>query len=363
MNALTPERTYYPALDGLRGVAILLVIFLHNFNFTNYFFFGWLGVDLFFVLSGFLITDILLRTLETKNFLRNFYMRRFLRIFPLYFVAVSFCLFVIPLINKSVHINYYINNQLWIWTFTQNWLYIFKSPEGTPVLLHFWSLAVEEQFYLIWPLIIMLVKKPKPLLWISFILLLGVMVTRVLLWRFNIEDLAYDSLYTFTRIDGICVGSMIALLIRVNPFFLKKYNTLIVFILAGINFIFYFLNLNAAVRLPYLAFAGYTTFAILFGILIHEAVTGRSKIIKVIFENRLLRFFGKISYGFYVYHWPVYVLLFPYWDQVFASELNLSPAMAKTASAIMVTLISVLVSYLSYHYFERFFLRLKKNYS
>ena len=312
--------------------------------------------------SGFLITDILLKTLETKNFLRNFYMRRFLRIFPLYFLVVIFCLFVVPVINKSVQIDYYVNNQFWIWTFTQNWLYIFKTPEGTPILLHYWSLAVEEQYYLIWPLIILLIKKPKRLLWITVIILLGAMITRVLLWKFQIEDLAYDSLYTFTRIDGICVGSMVALLIRINPSFLEKYKSLIVFTLAGLNFIIYFLNQNSDVRLPYLAFVGYTTFAVLFGILVHEAISGKSRIIKILFVNRLLGFFGKISFGFYVYHWPLYVLLFPFGEQVFINEITFSPVIAKTASALMVTLISILVSYLSYNYFERYFLRLKRFY-
>ena len=363
MNPHNLNRTYYPALDGLRGVAILLVIFLHNFKFTNYFFFGWLGVDLFFVLSGFLITDILLNTLKAKNFLRDFYFRRFLRIFPLYFLALLICLFVVPQLTKSVHIDYYINNQLWLWTFTQNWLFIFKSPEGSPLLLHFWSLAVEEQFYLIWPIIVLIVKKPKPLLWIAALLLLLVMITRILLWKFQIGDLAYDSLYTFTRIDGICVGSMVALLIRVKPTFLSQYKTLIVLFLAGMNFIIYFLNLNSASRFPYLAFVGYTTFAVLLGMLVHESLSGKSKVINLLFDNRLLKFFGRISFGFYVYHWPVYLLFFPFWDQLFINNFSFPQVWAKTASAVIVTITSIVVSFLSYQYFERFFLRFKQKYT
>ena len=363
MNPGEPNRTYYPALDGLRGVAILLVIFLHNFGFTNYFFFGWLGVDLFFVLSGFLITDILLNTSGKKNYLRNFYMRRVLRIFPLYFFTLIFCLFLIPVFNQSLNISYYKENQLWLWTFTQNWLYVFKDPYGSPTLLHFWSLAVEEQFYLIWPFIILLVKKPKRLLWISFLLLVAVMITRVLLWKFQIEDLAYDSLYTFTRIDGICVGSMIALILRIQSQVLVKYKWLIVFILAGLNFIIYFLNLNSASRLPYLAFVGYTTFAVLFGILVYDAVTKNSALIKLLFANKVLIFFGKISFGFYVFHWPVYLLLFPNFRNLLTGNYQMQQGVAQLISAVIVTIISIIISVISLRYFENFFLKLKKRYS
>jgi peptidoglycan/LPS O-acetylase OafA/YrhL len=73
MTEIKTDRQHYPALDGVRGIAILLVVFFHNFGFINYFFFGWLGVDLFFVLSGFLITDILIRETGSKNYLKSFY--------------------------------------------------------------------------------------------------------------------------------------------------------------------------------------------------------------------------------------------------------------------------------------------------
>src|SRR5215213_9370124 len=97
MIATPANRAYYPSLDGLRGVASLLVVIYHNFGFINhYFFFGWLGLDIFFVLSGFLITDILLTTLNTKHYLRNFYVRRTLRVFPLYYASLILFLIVLP---------------------------------------------------------------------------------------------------------------------------------------------------------------------------------------------------------------------------------------------------------------------------
>lgn len=363
MNAISPKQSHYPALDGLRGVAILLVVFLHNFGFMNYFFFGWLGVDLFFVLSGFLITDILLNSLGKSGFLRNFYARRILRIFPLYYVTLIICLLILPQI-KSLNLNltYYTTHQFWIWTYMQNWLFIFQEPYGSKIILHFWSLAIEEQFYLFWPIIILLVRKPKKLLIIVVTVLIIVGITRFLLWTYKIEDLAYASLYTFTRIDGICVGCMVALLLRIDWGFLKKYTTLIILFLAAINFGFYFFNTEHSFTLPYLAFVGYTTFAMLFGILVNEAVTGNSRIIKFVFENKVLKFFGKISYGFYIFHWPVYVLGFSIIQKKIAELLSLRSWYTQMISAIIVTLLALLLSIISYHFFEKFFNRMKENY-
>ena len=362
MTAENLNRTYYPALDGLRGVAILLVVFLHNFGFMNYFFFGWLGVDLFFVLSGFLITQILLETVSKPYFLKNFYIRRLLRIFPLYYLLLIICLLILPHFLNHLNFNYYTSNQFWFWTYFQNWLYIFKTPYGDKILLHTWSLAVEEQFYLVWPLTILLFKKPKILLAVVLIVLISVGVVRYAIWSFKIEDLAYSSLYTFTRIDGICIGCILALLMKIDPGFLRKYTTLIVLLMAAINFGFYFLNHENAFTLPYLAFVGYTTFAVLFGILVYEAAAGESKIIQLLFNNRILKFFGKISYGLYVYHWPVYVFLFPFFDDLFISHTNLSYKIAAIGSGLTVTIIAIVLSLLSYHLFEKRFLQLKKRF-
>ena len=132
---------YYPALDGLRGLAILLVVVYHNFGFIHYSSFGWLGVDLFFVLSGFLITEILLNTVGKKGFLRNFYARRALRIFPLYYLSLFVFLFLLPALNLFPGSEYYVGNQGWLWAYLQNWLFIFRENESTVTLHHLWSLA------------------------------------------------------------------------------------------------------------------------------------------------------------------------------------------------------------------------------
>ncbi|MES1198267.1 MAG: acyltransferase [Chitinophagaceae bacterium] len=363
MTLASQTRNYYPALDGLRGVAILLVVFQHNFKFMI-FFFGWLGVDLFFVLSGFLITDILLSSLGKPNFIRNFYIRRVLRIFPLYYFILIICLFFLPNIKSlSLDMSYYTSNQVWQWTYLQNWLYVFKEPFGTPIILHTWSLAVEEQFYLLWPATILLIKKPKILLIIVSILLVVVSATRFILWTLHIKDLAYADLFIFTRIDGICVGCMLAIMLRFNPDLLRKYISMVVFGFAIINFGFYFLNRLYSYSLPYLAIVGYTTFAMLFGLLVYKAITNENKLIQFIFNNSILKFFGKISYGLYVYHWPVKLLFFPFFKNFFLNKIAISSQNSEVCSAILVTIAAVLLSVISYRYFESPFLKFKTRYA
>lgn len=363
MNPGSPHlagRQYYPALDGLRGLAILLVVVYHNFGFIDVFLFGWLGVDLFFVLSGFLITDILLKSFGERNFLRNFFARRMLRIFPLYFLCLILFLIVIPKLVSSFDVRYYQENQVWLWTYLQNWLYIFKNPNPNNGLNHLWSLAVEEQFYMLWPFVILLIRKPKYLLVFVAILLVAVLGLRIWVWKNQIADFAYFNLYTFTRIDGICIGCMVALLLRTNPGFLKRYTAAIVLFFAVLNFAFFFVNRSYDFGFPYLALAGYTTFAMIFGLLINEAVTGNTRIINFIFTIPFLRFFGKISYAFYIFHWPLYILISPWLEKqlsLFVTQSNL-----QFAVSLVATLAAVLLSWLSFYLYERPFLKLKSRF-
>ena len=361
MTVATPNRNHYPALDGLRGLAILLVVVYHNFGFIDYFFFGWLGVDLFFVLSGFLITDILLNTVGHQNYLRNFYTRRILRIFPLYYLGLVLFLIVIPRLPVNLDLKYYIDNQVWLWTYLQNWLYIFKDPSPTNTLNHLWSLAVEEQFYLLWPLVILLIRKPVHLLIFISLLLAAVLGFRLWIWTNQIADLAYFNLYTFTRIDGICIGCMVALLQRIDRDFLKRNTWLIVLFFAAVNFIFYFINRGYHFSFPYLSLVGYTTFAMIFGLLVNEAVTRDTKIVNYIFNTPLLKFFGKISYGFYIFHWPVYLLL----SSFLLNKLDeyTSGSLLRFAVSIIATLAAIMISWLSYHYYEKHFLKLKDRFT
>ena len=338
----------------------MLVVFFHNFGFANYFYFGWLGVDLFFVLSGFLITEILLKTVGQKNYFRNFYLKRVLRIFPLYYLVLIVSLLILPRIpSLQDNLHYYVENQVWLWTYLQNWLFITKEPESTNFLVHLWSLAVEEQFYLLWPCVILWIRKPKTLLVLVSISLILVICLRIWLWLTHTEVLNYFNPYTFTRVDGICIGCMLALVKAINFDIIKRYSTLMVLTLSVLNFIFYFLNKNYSFSFPYFPFFGYTSFAIVFAFLIHEAVTKKNKVINSVFNLHFLKFFGKISYGFYIFHWPIYLGLFPAISLLLSKKLKWHIQEAQMISAIIVTLAAVLVSVISYYTFEMKFLKLK----
>jgi peptidoglycan/LPS O-acetylase OafA/YrhL len=189
------------------------------------------------------------------------------------------------------------------------------------------------------------------------VLLLFVMIFRFFIWTFRIEDLAYFNLYTFSRIDGICIGCMLSLVQRINPGFLKKFTPAIVFAMAALNFIFYFFNRRFHFTFPYLAIVGYTTFAMLFALLINEAVTQQNRIINFIFNNGILKFFGKISYGLYIYHWPVYLLLGPY--MIKWTQLNISQFSSQLLASVIGTLAAIFISFISFRYYESYFLKLK----
>lgn len=363
MKPSHPPQPYYPALDGLRGLAILLVVFYHNFGFINYSFFGWLGVDLFFVLSGYLITDILLRVLDKKEGLSNFYIRRILRIFPLYYLSLILFLLILPRFGSfEAPFQYYVDNQAWLWTFLQNWLYIFKPSGQTHTLHHFWSLAVEEQFYILWPLAIYAIRKPKYLLAFILFVLVAVLVIRCVIWLRQYENLAYFNVYTFSRIDGICVGCMVALMQKINARFLTTHLSILVLSFAGLNFLFYFINRYYQFTFPYLALIGYTTFAMLFGLLVYEAVKAENKLINTVFNWRLLKFFGKVSYAFYIFHWPIYILFNKPVLDMLQTKLSLAHSHAVIGSAVLTTFIGLIISLASTRYFESIFTNLKKRF-
>ena len=158
-------------LDGVRGISIIVVVAFHLLVRAVYFTsnealhfitrlssIGWVGVDIFFVLSGFLITSILLRTKHEKNYFKNFDVRRSLRIFPLYFVFIAVILLLLPKLDPDF-ISEIPRALPFLLLYQQNWLMLISKIPLTTYLAVTWSLAIEEQFYLIWPAVVYFSKK------------------------------------------------------------------------------------------------------------------------------------------------------------------------------------------------------------
>jgi peptidoglycan/LPS O-acetylase OafA/YrhL len=287
-----------PQLDGIRGIAILLVV-LHNetakypilylhYVFAN----GWMGVDLFFVLSGLLITGILLDTKPSAGYFRNFYARRCLRIWPLYYVSLLFMFGIVPLLAPAEGKLVLERASPW-WSFPlflQNFLV--PIPENSPGLLGVsWSLAIEEQFYLVWPLMVRFCST-RLLSWmavsvvcLSPVLRLGLSLTHVDLYS-----------NTFCRLDGLMSGALLAILVRSTGFvpatFLRRawivlcIATPLAFLTEVVNARWIVFSLSAAASAALVFLSLYSGHPWLQGAL----------------RTRFLVYTGTISYGLYLLH-------------------------------------------------------------
>lgn len=349
---------HIPALDGLRGIAVLSVMLYHCFPFliTKL---GWAGVDLFFVLSGFLITGILLDSKAEPNYYKNFIIRRVLRIFPLYYFVLVLMLLLIPFFSKDflgAYFTYYTKHQQWFWLYSENWLY---SRDGFPdnlILVHFWSLAVEEQFYIFWPWIVKFLPGRK-LLWSCIILSCFSILFRLKLGTEWFHHDTYRYMLTLARMDALLIGAIIAILIREYPRLLERTAPIVmtlsaVIIIAGIII---FRSANFLV-LPGL----YTFIDLFFGcILVYSLSVNKLSALGRVVNHKAMMLLGKYSYGLYVYHFLIYTLL----------ERKLQPRLiilsgntffAMTVVGGSAFLISLGISMLSYRFLEQPFLRLKK---
>lgn len=351
---------HYPGLDTLRGIAILMVLVYHNFSIIPFAFLGSLGVDLFFVLSGFLITGILLRASENGGQLRNFYIKRVLRIFPVYFVTLLVIIFLLPaLFTVGYDVQYYRQHQYWFYFFVQNFLFVLQPLEKKNLLNHFWSLAIEEQFYLLWPVFIFFYKKTARLIYILPGLLIIVFSVRLTLYCLHgVSNL----IFTFFRIDGLLVGCFLAFAVWKEITLSKRLQLVILAAVACLNLLFLILTTVLQKDFAYFPCCGYTSFAVLFGLLVYRMVCSTST------NNSspatsILQFLGKISYGLYAYHWPVFVLLSPAIQAALTHGLKLRFSASSLIAAFITTLAAVLLSAVSYRYFEKFFLQLKSKYN
>lgn len=355
-------------LDGLRGVAVLLVLFHHlvvhskmtrdaflDLNIFRLAASSWIGVDLFFVLSGFLITGILYNSKNANGYFRVFYSRRVLRIFPLYFGILAFSVIVAPGLLPG-------DAQFWYWTYLSN-IYIAVQdgwPEP-PHLNHFWSLAIEEQFYLLWPLAVLTLSRVK-LIRLSIACMIVAFGLRV------ISPMGMSPLDSYlllpTRMDALAAGAVVALLIRSDEGrnFIRTWAAPSLYA-TSILILALLINKRGLYTLdPLVRTLGYTLFAVASASLIGIVVTAYdSRWLRMGLSMRWLRQLGKYSYGIYVLHQPIiFILRDAGFDaQLFPQMLgsSLPGVLIFAAVAGCVTLI---LAILSYHWWELPFLKLKK---
>ncbi|HVT86252.1 MAG TPA: acyltransferase [Chitinophagaceae bacterium] len=354
------NRVHYPALDGLRGIAILMVLFHHNFNFIPLSKFAWIGVDLFFVLSGFLVTEILLNTNGDSGYLRNFYVRRILRIFPIYYLTII-VFFIVARFFSALNDQYiyYHNNQWMLWMYMQNWLFIFKPPPSDNFLFqHFWSLAIEEQFYLIWPFIILICKNQKKLLFLVYIFLAGCILFRIFCWiDYGANNLSFNLQYK-TRIDGLCIGSIIAIW-KFNKKNIKIRIIRLSIILISIHLVAIFCAKTMFKNVPHFNFFGFTSISVIFGMLLVYGLESKNQLTKNLLANPAIRYIGKISYGLYIFHYPVLMLFRMY----SFTSWGLKGFWGLMVFGSMALIIAFITSSITYHFFERKILAIRDSFT
>ena len=373
---------YIKGLDGLRAIAILLVMFGHissslnwpvesafqkPFNLlTNM---GWVGVQLFFVLSGFLITQILLKDRAKPNYFKNFYIRRSLRIFPIYYLTLLFFFVLIPLIYGIPEwLGDSVDDQIWFWTYLQNWNRPFSNHGALAPL---WSLAIEEQYYLIWPLFVFLFQN-KTLKLICFFMIVSAPIFRFFLYNHlpdyvEGENIAKATAYNFTiaRWDAIAVGSLIGILVKEGKTHLlqsvAKFG-IIIFAIVILTQIALFSNFTSVA--PGIGLFNQSTAAFFFGcviILIYSSIDSNWSVRAL--ELAPLKSIGKVSYSMYLFHLPLSVVWINYWDVSFESMSGLKTLFVVFANYVTLVLITYGLSLVSWKVFEHPILRYKDRFN
>ena len=365
------EAKQIPSLDGVRGVAILLVLLFHFGILT----FGWTGVDLFFILSAFLITQVLQST-KSRGFgayIGRFYWRRFLRIVPLYFGYLA----VISLVFLFTGKPSFLGAQLpWLATFSYNFYCGAVLIGGKEHLFHpLWSLSTEEQFYLVWPIIVWLLPR-KGVVALAIAMFLAAPIIRAneyhLVQSLGISvgsegRLVYN--FPFGHIDLFACGALLALvrnglwvtrprlwaILLVFPALLHVIWQVLSSILQGHAFPQHLGFPTSDISLRFHIW-GYGLGCLAFsGLMVIALYGNRENWVRRAMEWEPLRWMGKISFGLYILHWPILLLMmhfFPLSDSIFLRILQWQLFIG----------VAVTAAWLSYRYYESVFLRLKTRY-
>lgn len=347
---MSSKLKYYTSLDGLRALAAIGVIVAHFFSIerikdnpilikiTQQ---GNSGVSLFFVLSGFVITRILLNTVKEKKYFSNFYGRRTLRIFPLYYLGLiiyNFLPYSLGLKYSSISFS-----KLWYhYAYIQNIARTFNWDSVGPA--HYWSLAVEEHFYLIWPAIVYFLygENKKRLFLIS-----GFFIVLAFLLRAFMINKGYEiNVFTLTRVDQLSLGCILALLENKGYLNLKAKKYFVIIAMVGLLFVLYsatfdYFNLNLY---------KHSAYGLLYFGLIGYCITANFNSLLNRFLNlKGIQFLGKISYGIYIWHMIVILLVESYFN------IN-----SLAIQFLLIMIFTIAISAMSYYFFEMKFLKLKR---
>lgn len=365
-----------PGLDGLRAIAFLIIFGFH----TDYLPFGWLGVQLFFVISGYLITGILLRMKEklpTREYFLKFYVRRFLRIFPLYYfyllliVIVSTWLLSISYKPKVMKV---VLDQVWYaFLYVYNFYSAQRGFNSSPFLDHLWSLSVEEQFYIFWPLLIFFVNEKH----LKKLFLAGIIAGPILrlaiflIYQGGVfESFSYPAplpIYTlpFSYVDAFAFGAYISRFSIPNARKQLAYLSLAVPLIGFVtqfaaNGKFEpFLTLGYRDSMPdaYQFIWGYTLINYLFVVLIY-CVTHEKMFVRFL-DWAPLQYLGKISYGLYIYHFPITYFFPVNWFIIQIHEIGIPDIFSSSLILMSSFFWTVMVATVSYYALEKPFLSLK----
>lgn len=357
-----PSRAHIPALDGLRGIAVLLVMVFHFARWepvgqletvaSTVLRMGWVGVDLFFVLSGFLITGILLDTRGLPGYWRSFLGRRAVRILPLYYAV---CLLIVAAVVAGSGAARAMAP--WYFFYLPNvYIALRGGMENLLGMGHFWSLAVEEQFYLVWPFVV-LWAGPRRLGRLCVGMIATALALRCAMVVAGVDTIV-PYVLTITRMDSLAVGALLATvarssggLVRLRPYLVP------VGAVAGLVAVGAMLVHPASdgYLQAWPASVGYTANALFFGSLLVAAILLPStSLLGRVTESSVLRFFGKYSYGLYVFHYPLIAIL----DRVGLTPERISVPgymIVATAVSVMIALASWYVWELPWQGLKRYF--------
>lgn len=345
--------TFSPALNGLRGYAILLVIIFHASP-HDWLIGGFLGVDIFFTLSGFLITNLLIKECFSNNRinLKNFYLRRCLRLLPaLGLVIAGFTIFSLIAFDKGAIVRGAIDSAIVLLN-VANWPRAFGiwRPEW---LGNTWSLSIEEQFYILWPPILYFLTKKS----IQLHTILKVVLTLAAIawcWRVYLTSQGADWMRVYngtdTRIDSLLVGAALGIAVYLPAFdnFIRANRRLLSYLAAAASVVILGFAAVTSFKSPSLYYYILVIIEICSCVIILNAVYDGDSIVKRALQPSLLVWLGTISYSLYLWHYPIFRILREICD------------FSSVAILILGTAVSIVFAALSYYLVERPILRYKQ---